>query len=112
DQALEQTCRDIQDDIPSTPGRHYDDGNPNSPDEPLEWQGPILPAAGRRVPETNPKISQTSRQESDGRAGQGTTLTRPTTRLSSENGPPIVLGATPTISVISISTAIAGWIWR
>ena len=38
--------------------------------------------------------------------------TRVTARLPSENGPSIVLAAMPTISVISLFTAIAGWIWR
>jgi hypothetical protein len=111
DQALEQTYREIQENIPCTQGR-YANGDTTSPDEPLEWQGPILPAARRRVLETIPKVSQTSRQESDGRAGQGTTPTRLTTPLSSEDSPPIVLGAMPLISVVSLSTVIAGWIWR
>ena len=49
DQALEQTCRDIQENIPSMTGRHRDDdGNPNSLDgSHSEWQGSHPPEAAR-----------------------------------------------------------------
>jgi hypothetical protein len=112
DQALEQACREIQDNTPSTPGRHHDNGNSNSQDELLEWQGPILPAAQRGSSETKRTSSHSSRGESDGAAGQGTTPTRQAPRPTSNDSQAIVLGSMPTISVVSVFTLIAGWVWR
>ncbi len=111
DEALEQTCRELQENIPTCRGRQHD-GNPNSPYELLEWQGPILPGAQRALPAARTKLPETRRGQSDGVAGQGSEPTQHAAQPTRDDGQAVVLAAMPTISVASVFTVIAAWIWR
>jgi hypothetical protein len=113
DQALEQTSRDIRDGILSHDGRQSaNEGPPGGPDELIDWQGPILPAGQGGLPEPKSKLPRTDPGATFGEAGQGTVRTQRNARPHSDDGQPVVLGAMPMISAVSISTLIAGWFWR
>ncbi len=113
DQALEQTCRDIQGGILSSEGRQGEnEGHEGESDELLEWQGPILPAAQGGLPDTVPKSRPTGRSTTFNDAGQGTLQTRQDSQPTSDDSPPVMLGVMPTVSVVSVSSLIAAWFWR
>jgi hypothetical protein len=113
DQALEQASRDIRDGMFShNPHQASNEGPAGAPDELIEWQGPILPGAQGRLPESKPKLPRTSRVVTSDVAGLGTLRTRHDSRPHSDDGQPVALGVMPMISVVSITTMIAGWFWR
>ena len=116
DQALEQTCRDIQENIPSTRGHHHEGINLGSPEQLLEWQGAILPAARQQLPATQPIQPAPGHGrgsgETSGPAAQGMTPTGRGSQSFSEDEQSAAVGVVPTISIVSVSTLIAGWLWR
>ena len=114
DQALEQTCRDIQENIPSARGRNDDEASLGSPEQLLEWQGAILPAARHQLPATQPIQPEPGhgRSETSGPAGQGRTPTGRGSETLLEDDGPAAVGVVPTISIVSVSSLIAGWFWR
>jgi hypothetical protein len=112
DQALEQTCRELQESMPTTLDRQRDDGNPNSPDELLEWHGPMLPAAQPAQPETHTKLPVNRLGQADGVAGQASAPSRQNARPTQGTGQAVALASMPTISVVSVFTVIAAWVWR
>ena len=112
DQALEQTCRDVRDGVLSSQARKPEDaGSTRGPRDSIEWQGPILPAVQARSPvhEQGPRRPRDSSVSAPARrqAGRATAVSPP----DSIDGPRVVLGSTPLLSIVSISTAIAGWFW-
>jgi len=113
DEALEQTSRDIRDSILSRDGRRA--GNkraPDAPDELVDWQGPILPAARGGLSEMQPSVPRTSPGVTLDEARQGTVRNQQDSRPRSDDAQPVVLAVMPMISAVSISTLIAGWFWR
>jgi hypothetical protein len=113
DQALEQTCRDIREVILySHNGPRENESRSSGQDEPLEWQAPILPAGqeGSPVDETGSPLP--SGTGTFGEAGTMTLQSQEESPPDSHNGSPVVVWAVPMISVVSISTVIAGWFWN
>jgi hypothetical protein len=113
DQALEQTCRDIRQGILSDRGVETgDEDSARGPDDLLEWQGPILPAAPapRTVSDRGPTRPDRAHalENTDDRSAR----TTENSKRDSSDGPRVVLGAMPMLSVVSISTVIAGWFWK
>ena len=109
DEALEQTCRELQENLPTSRGRQ-NDGNPNSPRRVARMARPHptgRPTSAAR--DSNEVARNTSR--AIGRQ-QKSALTRQSARPSQGDGQAVVLAAMPTISVVSVFTAIATWIWR
>jgi hypothetical protein len=113
DQALEQTCRDVQEGIRSADGPEASSGTRegNSP-ELIEWHGPILPAARCVVPNAKPKSTPASRPATLDAALEEKLPSDKHSRLRTEDQQPLTLGVVPTISLVSVSTLIARWIWR
>jgi hypothetical protein len=113
DQALEQTCRDVQEGIRSADGPEASSGTRggNSP-ELIEWHGPILPAARCVVPNAKPKSTPAARPATLDAALEETLPSDKNSRPRSEDQQPLTLGVVPTISLVSVSTLIARWIWR
>ena len=113
DQALEQTNRDICDGISFHGIRQPDtEGRSRGPDELLEWQGPILPAAQGQSPDTEPESRRIGPGATFDHARQQTVPTRHGSQLHSEDRQANILGFMPMLSVVSVSTVIAGWIYR
>jgi hypothetical protein len=111
-QALEQTCRDIRDEIVSSRGRQPADENPSGGQDALiEWQGPILPAAHAVAPANEPRSSLLKQTVAFDDA-VATSQTEESSPSDSNPGTRVVLGAIPMLSVVSISTMIAGWFWK
>jgi hypothetical protein len=113
DQALEQTCRDVQEGIRSADGPEASSGTRGGVSQELiEWQGPILPAVQHAVSETTPKSTPAARPATLNAALQETLPSDKNSRPRSEDQQPLTLGVVPTISLVSVSTLIARWIWR
>ena len=113
DQALEQTCRDVQEGIRSANGRQASSGTRwGDSQELIEWHGPILPAARCAVPDAKPKSNPVARTATLDAALQTTIPSDKQSRPRAEDQQPLTLGVVPTISLVSVSTLIARWIWR
>ena len=113
DRALEQASRDIRDRNYSRDARQAASERPASaPEELIDWQGPILPAAHGGLPAPKTKSPRSSPAATFGEAGQGSVRNQQDARPHSGDVQPVVLGVMPMVSAVSISTLIAGWFWR
>ncbi|HEX3449907.1 MAG TPA: hypothetical protein VHS97_16755 [Isosphaeraceae bacterium] len=113
DQALEQTYRDIREGILySHDGPPGIESPPDGQDELLEWQAPILPAGRGGSPVNETGSARPAGTGAFGEAGRMTLQSHEESPLDSHDGSPVVLWALPMISVVSVSTVIAGWFWN
>jgi hypothetical protein len=113
DQAIEQTSRDVQEGIRSADGRQASSGTRRGVSQELiEWQGPILPSARCVVPDAKPKSTPVARTATLDAALLETLPSDKQSRPRTEDQQPLTLGVVPTISLVSVSTLIARWIWR
>jgi hypothetical protein len=113
DQALEQTYRDIREGILySHDGPPGIESPPGGEDELLDWQAPILPAGRGGSPVNETGSARPAGTGAFGEAGRMTLQSHEESPLNSHDGSPVVLWALPMISVVSVSTVIAGWFWN
>ena len=113
DQALEQTCRDIREEILcSHDGPPGIDSPPVVQDEPLEWQAPILPAGRGGLPVNETGSPQPRGTGAFGAAGTITPQSQVESPPDSHNRSRVFLWAVPMISIVSISTVIARRFWN
>ncbi len=120
DRALDQACRAVREEVNSrdhaTTGSERDTRDSH---ELLDWHGPILPAA---LPSSVSRPARGSRVATPGK----TTLVEARNQIAppvnagqsnasqsaSEDGPRLVLSSLPLLSIASVSTVVAGWLWN
>jgi hypothetical protein len=106
DQALDQTCRDLRDTLRADGTRNNTDQSARTgQSSSIEWQGTILPAARPAAPRarrSRPSASAVARPVERESSSQSESSTRPSAALASM----------PALSVVSIGTMIAGWLWK
>jgi hypothetical protein len=130
DQAFEQSMRDLREDTVSRNESPLENAGPSGgSDELIEWQRPILPAAAPALPAIDSESPRPDRVISlvEGSESLGTAARQPTRAdLPADGGlstqetawpqsrkrPPMVLGATSMLSLVSFATAAVGWLWR
>jgi hypothetical protein len=113
DQALEQTYRDIREGmLYSHDGPPGIESPPGGEDELLDWHAPILPAGRGGSPVNETGSARTGGTGAFGEAGRMTLQSHEESPPDSHDGSPVALWAAPMISVVSVSTVIAGWFWN
>jgi hypothetical protein len=114
DQALEQTCRDIRDGLQNTGGRDSGtDSISSGRDDGIEWTRPLLPAGSARCPSDARPTGPTAPADLPlGIEKRAARTHQDTATDSGGDAPLLALATTPMLSVVSIGTAIVGWLWR
>jgi hypothetical protein len=111
--SMEQACRDIRNGITAGPAwQSANETLSDIQDERLDWQGPILPAARAVAPACEPGSPRPGRTATLEPATLESAHAEENAQPDSSAGSRVVVAAMPMLSVVSISTMIAGWFWR
>jgi hypothetical protein len=133
DRAFQQTFRDVQVDAFAGDGRHKkSEETQRGMDDPLQWQGPILPGAAEGLGAGTQRSSRSRKSSagdeskhaddktpwvpgrSDLRGGEREeTTSQALESAQAQDGDvqPVVLASTPVLWVVSVSSIVAGWFW-